>query len=49
MYAKGIDASRLESYLSDEQFLEVLTMTKAGFYAMPQWKRAKILKAKDLF
>lgn len=49
LHSSDVDASRLESYLSDAEFETVFKMSKAEFYAMPQWKRAKVLKVVDLF
>ena len=43
---KGLDNSRLESYLSDEEFKERFGTTKEDFYKLPGWRRVK--KKKDL-
>ncbi|KAJ8320361.1 hypothetical protein KUTeg_001948 [Tegillarca granosa] len=46
---EGVDPLRLESYLEDEEFEEVLEMTKEEFYAMPSWKQSKLKKDVNLF
>ncbi|GIX80212.1 hypothetical protein CEXT_641101 [Caerostris extrusa] len=37
----GVDLLRLESYLTDEEFQEVLGMKKDEFYNMPSWKQSE--------
>ncbi|CAK9182410.1 unnamed protein product [Ilex paraguariensis] len=45
----GIDFKRREAYLSDEEFLAVLGMTKEAFYKLPKWKQDVHKKKVDLF
>lgn len=49
LHTDGIDAAHLEFYLSDAEFERVFEMTKREFVVLPQWKRGKILKAKEIF
>ena len=43
------DASRLESYLSDAEFKQVLGVDRAAFAKLPAWKVRKIKMEKKLF
>ncbi|KFM81009.1 Supervillin, partial [Stegodyphus mimosarum] len=45
----GVDPLRLESYLTDEEFEEVLGMKKDEFYNMPSWKQSELKKSSGLF
>ncbi|XP_064646108.1 uncharacterized protein LOC135499312 isoform X9 [Lineus longissimus] len=45
----GVDASKIESYLSEEDFQEVLGMPKSEYYALPSWKQIELKKAACLF
>ncbi|KIZ01524.1 hypothetical protein MNEG_6435 [Monoraphidium neglectum] len=45
----GLDVSRKEEYLSEEEFEVVFGMDKEDFQAMPPWKRINAKKAKGLF
>ncbi|GIY88486.1 hypothetical protein CDAR_585491 [Caerostris darwini] len=45
----GVDLLRLESYLTDEEFQEVLGMKKDEFYNMPSWKQSELKKSNGLF
>jgi len=36
---EGVDATHLETYLSDEEFLEILKMTKQEWEQVPPWKK----------
>ena len=45
----NVDRSRLEQYLSDEQFMEKFKMTKSDFAAKPGWKQKSMKKAVGLF
>uniref|UniRef100_A0A7S4UJ59 HP domain-containing protein n=1 Tax=Paramoeba aestuarina TaxID=180227 RepID=A0A7S4UJ59_9EUKA len=38
---KGLEKTRLESYLSDEEFEQIFDRTKEEFYALPEWIRTK--------
>lgn len=46
---EGVDPTKKESYLSDAEFQSVFGMDKAAFYALKDWKRKDIKKAKGLF
>ncbi|KAK9128758.1 hypothetical protein Syun_017555 [Stephania yunnanensis] len=46
---KGIDLKRREAYLTDEDFLSVMGMTKEAFYRQPKWKQDMQKKKVDLF
>ncbi|PRP82671.1 hypothetical protein PROFUN_10035 [Planoprotostelium fungivorum] len=41
---QGLDAGRLENYLSNEEFHEIFHMTKKEFAILPVWKRASLKK-----
>ncbi|KAI3772617.1 hypothetical protein L6452_03807 [Arctium lappa] len=45
----GIDFKRREAYLSGEEFVAVLGMTKEAFYKIPKWKQDMMKKKVDLF
>eukprot|EP00960_Hanusia_phi_P014487 427445-Hanusia_phi.AAC.3 len=38
-FPEGVDPTKRETYLSEEQFQQVFNCSKAEFQAMPQWKR----------
>ncbi|XP_036362125.1 uncharacterized protein LOC115211517 isoform X7 [Octopus sinensis] len=44
-----VDPLKLESYLCDEEFEEILNMTKAEYYALPAWKQSKLKQDIGLF
>jgi len=46
---EGVDPSKLESYLNDDDFQDVMEMTKADFYALPSWKQNQLRKKNGLF
>jgi len=46
---EGVDPLKLESYLEDEEFEEVLEMSKEEFYLLPQWQQHKLQQQVDLF
>ncbi|XP_048584794.1 actin-binding LIM protein 3 isoform X2 [Nematostella vectensis] len=46
---KGVDKTKLETYLTDEEFMKVFSVTRFEFYAMPTWKRNNMKKSVDLF
>lgn len=45
----GIDATRREDYVSDEEFLGVFGVTRDGFKGMPAWKQVLAKKKANLF
>ncbi|XP_076444912.1 uncharacterized protein LOC143282905 isoform X2 [Babylonia areolata] len=45
----GVDPLKLESYLADKEFEEVLEMKRAEFYALPTWKQSQIKQTVGLF
>ncbi|KAF2366738.1 Gelsolin-like domain [Trinorchestia longiramus] len=45
----GVDPSRLEDYLDDENFLEVIGKTKKEFAGLPRWKKLDLKKKANLF
>ena len=49
-FPEGIDPTRKEAYLSDEQFLQVFGMSQDKFYnELKKWKQQELRKAKGLF
>lgn len=46
---EGIDPTRLERYLSPEEFSEALGMSIDEFKEVPTWKQTKIKKIAGLF
>ncbi|OIW09546.1 hypothetical protein TanjilG_30865 [Lupinus angustifolius] len=47
--ATGIDLTRREAYLSNEEFREKFGMSKPAFYKLPKWKQNKLKMSLDLF
>ena len=45
----GVDPSRKEAHLSDEDFASVFKMDKAAFAKMPKWKRDRAKKEAKLY
>ncbi|XP_061358502.1 villin-1 [Gastrolobium bilobum] len=45
----GIDLTRREVYLSNEEFREKFGMPKPAFYKLPRWKQNKLKMSLDLF
>lgn len=45
----GIDATRKEDYLSEEDFQRVMGMGRDAFTALPKWRKDSMKKAKFLF
>ncbi|XP_050986418.1 supervillin isoform X10 [Labeo rohita] len=45
----GVDPLRLEMYLTDEDFEQVLDMKREEFDTLPGWKQVNLKKAKGLF
>ena len=48
-FPEGVEPSRKEAYLSDQQFAEVFGMDTAAFNALKKWKQQDLKKAKMLF
>lgn len=48
-YPKGIDTSKLETYLSDAEFEQVLGCTTEQFVKLPMWHQQKLKREKKLF
>jgi len=46
---KGVDGSKLESYLSEDDFVEIFKMGKEEFYQLTEWKRENLKKELYLF
>ncbi|KAI0210081.1 Supervillin [Lamellibrachia satsuma] len=46
---EGVDPLKLEFYLVDDEFEEVLGMTRSEFYGMPAWKQGNLKKEIGLF
>jgi supervillin len=44
-----VDPTQLETYLSDEDFVSALGMTRTEWAALPHWKKDPIKRAADLF
>lgn len=45
----GIDVTKREAYLSEEEFQEKFNMTKRAFYELPKWKQNKFKMSLHLF
>jgi len=43
-----VDHTRLESYLSTEEFEKVFSISKKQFYLLPKWQQHKLKKEKKL-
>jgi len=48
-YPKGIDTSKLENLLADDEFVEVLGFNREEFGKLPGWQQQKIKREKGLF
>ncbi|XP_046807049.1 uncharacterized protein LOC111675850 isoform X4 [Lucilia cuprina] len=46
---EGVDPTRLELYLNDEDFVKALGITRTEFEQMPLWKQTNLKKEKGLF
>ncbi|KCV71896.1 hypothetical protein H696_01305 [Fonticula alba] len=46
---EGVDKTRLEEYLSEEEFAQVFGMTRSDFAKIPRWKQTSLKKEKRLF
>ena len=45
----GVNPLKLECYLSDKEFEDLLKMTKEAFFAQPAWKQTNMKKKANLF
>jgi hypothetical protein len=45
----GVDPSKKEEHLSDDEFMKLFKMSKSDFAGMAKWKRDKAKKSLDLF
>lgn len=45
----GIDVTKREAYLSDEDFQDKFGMTKRAFYELPKWRQNKLKMSLHLF
>ncbi|XVF46731.1 hypothetical protein PTKIN_Ptkin03bG0051900 [Pterospermum kingtungense] len=45
----GIDMTKREAYLSEEEFGEKIGMPRGAFYKLPKWRQNKLKMAVDLF
>lgn len=48
-FPEGIDPTRKEAYLSDEDFTKVFGMPADKFYELKKWKQQELRRAKELF
>ncbi|XP_043939326.1 advillin-like isoform X2 [Protopterus annectens] len=46
---EGVDPSRKEAYLSDEDFSDIFQMSRMQFQGLPKWKQQNIKKQHGLF
>ncbi|XP_056321845.1 villin-1 [Danio aesculapii] len=46
---EGVDPTRKEDYLSDDDFTLAMGISRMNFYAMPSWKQLNLKKEKGLF
>ncbi|KAK3605398.1 hypothetical protein CHS0354_036306 [Potamilus streckersoni] len=46
---EGVNPLKLEWYLSNEEFMDVIEMSKDEFYGLPAWKQTKIKQQVGLF
>ncbi|KAI9563176.1 hypothetical protein GHT06_010634 [Daphnia sinensis] len=46
---EGVDPTKLESYLTDDDFQETMGMSKTEFYALPAWRQTQLRKETGLF
>jgi hypothetical protein len=49
LFPEGIDKTRKEEYLTDDEFVKVMGIDKAGFRSLPAWKRNEKKKSTGLF
>jgi hypothetical protein len=48
-YPDGVDATRRELFLSDQEFFETFNCSKEDFQEMPAWKRELLKRKRGLF
>jgi len=49
VFPKGVDPTKKEAYLSEEEFTVVFGMGTAAFGELKQWKKNDLKRAKGLF
>lgn len=48
-FPEGVDPTRKEAYLSDEEFVKVFGMTAHKFVELKKWRQNDLKKSKELF
>jgi len=48
-FPPGIDTTKLETYLMDDEFEQVFGMDRTEFSKLPLWKQQKLKREKSLF
>lgn len=48
-WPKGLDKTKLETYLSDAEFSSVFNLSRVAFYRLPEWKRNDLKRRVHLF
>ncbi|KAL7064364.1 hypothetical protein AAHC03_05644 [Spirometra sp. Aus1] len=48
-WPKGLDKTKLETYLSDAEFNSVFNLSRVAFYRLPEWKRNDLKRRVHLF
>ena len=48
-FPEGVDPTRREAYLSDEDFKKIFGVTQGQFYELKKWKQQEMRKTKELF
>jgi WD40 repeat protein len=46
---KNVDRTRLEDYLTDDEFAKVFSMTRSEWQAVPEWRRPDMKRRANLF
>ncbi|KAJ7992271.1 hypothetical protein DPEC_G00276790 [Dallia pectoralis] len=46
---EGVDPKRLEIYLSDHDFQNILDMKRDEYNSLPTWKQVSLKKSKGLY
>jgi hypothetical protein len=45
----NLDRLQLEQYMSDNEFLKIMKMSKSDFYSLPKWKKKMLKCETNLF